>query len=515
MKNYKNNDDSLLDDFFDDDPTDELPVLSAQDSPATDDDTVNSLAPDSRNFDDDSPTGTGITALELDTPDTENRDSTVPRLEAEIQQLQARWQEIEGTLDRREARIQTLEDELAERVDSGQDLECELQAVAAERATIESAAADLARELRQRNVDLEQFSDRAEKTRLELEEQQSTVTVLQTELDKQRTAAENVQTSIESARLHNIALEELATLTNYIDGRKNDWHQSEQEIIQQRQTIDALQFSLTGAESMLSQKEEEKEALDLRIINLQQRLTTLENQEAEYRCRNDDLLLQLEQHSQDTDNEALALQNSLNAEIDNNQSLREALKRLEEEQRSQTINQHDLEEQLTALLAEAGKKDQIITSLENELQTGQQSLRTVLDEVDRLGSVEASIHKLDAQMLQQLSDETPNNERSATCLMVATDGNHVMKHPIYKDVITIGRSQQSDIQVRMQYVSRDHAHILTDDLGTVIEDLGSKNGIRVNSMRVEKRRLKHGDHIDIGAAHFKFIDLLDQDVNLR
>ncbi len=568
MKNNKNNDGRVLDDFFDDNPTDELPVLAHPDSAGTNDDTANSLAPDPQLFDDNSPTGTRITALEPGTPKTENQDSTISRLETEIQQLQARWLEIENKLHHRDAHIQTLEDKLLQSTAACQELECKLQAVAAERASIESAAADLTLELKQRDVDIEQISDRAEVTRLKLEEQQSAVNTLQIKLDEQHKAADNSQTSIESSKLHSTALEEmnliqrneLATLAGYIDGRKNDWHQSEQNLIQQRQTIDALERSLTDAESLLIQKEREKEALGLQNIDFQHRLTALEDQEAEYRRRNDSLLLQLEQNTlllkqhrevdnnferqrtqlqtqimrleskhessqkkicqleqnfQGRDNEALVLKNSLEAETDNNQLLREASEKLEERLRSQAISQHELEEQLTALLAEASNKDQTIDRLRNELRTGQQSLKTVLEEVDRLGSVEASIHKLDAQMSQQLSDKNPGGERSVTCLMVATDGNQVMKHPLYKDVITIGRSHHSDIQIRTQYVSRDHAHILTDDLGTVIEDLGSKNGIRVNSMQVGKRRLKHGDRVDIGEVHFKFVNLTDQNTNQR
>jgi len=295
--------------------------------------------------------------------------------------------------------------------------------------------------------------------------------------------------------------------------------------------------------------------LGLKNIDFQHRLTKLENQETEFRLRNDDLLLQLEQNNlrlkkheesvnsfelqcsqlqtqiinlesehessiekirhleqnlHDTDSEALALKNSLETEINNYQSLRESSEKQEEKLLLEATRQQELEEQLTALRTRTKKKDRIIERLKNELRTGQESLQTVLGEVDRLGSVEASIYKLDAQMKQQLSDKHTNKKRSVTCLMVATDGDQVMKHPLYKDIITIGRSQHSDIQIRTQYVSRDHAHILTDDLGTIIEDLSSKNGIRVNSIQVAKRRLKHGDRVDIGESHFKFIDLMEQ-----
>ena len=38
-----------------------------------------------------------------------------------------------------------------------------------------------------------------------------------------------------------------------------------------------------------------------------------------------------------------------------------------------------------------------------------------------------------------------------------------------------------------------------------IEDLGSKNGIFVNSVRVESQMLQHGDWVTVGETQFRFI----------
>jgi pSer/pThr/pTyr-binding forkhead associated (FHA) protein len=41
---------------------------------------------------------------------------------------------------------------------------------------------------------------------------------------------------------------------------------------------------------------------------------------------------------------------------------------------------------------------------------------------------------------------------------------------------------------------------------TLIEDLGSRNGVFVNSVRVDRRHLQQGDLVTIGETQFRFIE---------
>ena len=58
-------------------------------------------------------------------------------------------------------------------------------------------------------------------------------------------------------------------------------------------------------------------------------------------------------------------------------------------------------------------------------------------------------------------------------------------YPLTKTEMTIGRGKHSDIRIASHFISRIHATIKTQGAATVIEDAGSKNGILVNSSRVE------------------------------
>jgi DNA-binding winged helix-turn-helix (wHTH) protein len=63
----------------------------------------------------------------------------------------------------------------------------------------------------------------------------------------------------------------------------------------------------------------------------------------------------------------------------------------------------------------------------------------------------------------------------------------------------VGRDPEAEVSLDETTVSRRHARILVSDAGTVIEDLGSKNGTSVGGARVRERAALHdGDQIAFG-----------------
>lgn len=64
---------------------------------------------------------------------------------------------------------------------------------------------------------------------------------------------------------------------------------------------------------------------------------------------------------------------------------------------------------------------------------------------------------------------------------------------------TLGRGPRADLRLRDPAASRLHLRLLRDGDRYVAEDLGSKNGVRVNGRRCRRRRaLLPGDEITIG-----------------
>jgi DNA repair exonuclease SbcCD ATPase subunit len=124
----------------------------------------------------------------------------------------------------------------------------------------------------------------------------------------------------------------------------------------------------------------------------------------------------------------------------------------------------------------------------------------------------------EAEMLPMdllLDDDRPDNvvdigERLAAespRKLIITIGGEPFTYPIVKNLMTIGRAHEADIRIASHFVSRVHAKVSTKGIATIIEDAGSKNGILVNSERVKRRVLHHGDVVSLGGEfNLKFVD---------
>ena len=70
----------------------------------------------------------------------------------------------------------------------------------------------------------------------------------------------------------------------------------------------------------------------------------------------------------------------------------------------------------------------------------------------------------------------------------------------------LGRTQDAVAWIASSTVSRRHARILIDADGATLEDLGSKNGTRLQGVKIDKpSRLASGDEISIGSVRMTFV----------
>jgi pSer/pThr/pTyr-binding forkhead associated (FHA) protein len=72
--------------------------------------------------------------------------------------------------------------------------------------------------------------------------------------------------------------------------------------------------------------------------------------------------------------------------------------------------------------------------------------------------------------------------------------------------IVFGRDPTADVVLNDDLVSRRHAKVRRDWSGAHVEDLGSRNGIKVNKKRAKKVTLKDRDEVEIGALRLLYID---------
>ncbi|MDX1823295.1 MAG: FHA domain-containing protein [Thiohalomonadales bacterium] len=96
-------------------------------------------------------------------------------------------------------------------------------------------------------------------------------------------------------------------------------------------------------------------------------------------------------------------------------------------------------------------------------------------------------------------------------LLLKHQGVTLSSYKLDQAETSIGRNPDNTIQLDDAAVSGNHARIdrqpneyLEKHYDFFIEDLGSTNGTKVNSKRVTRQMLKHGDALQIGAHHFIF-----------
>jgi general secretion pathway protein A len=70
--------------------------------------------------------------------------------------------------------------------------------------------------------------------------------------------------------------------------------------------------------------------------------------------------------------------------------------------------------------------------------------------------------------------------------------------------ILIGRGDEADVRIDSVFVSRYHAFIVRDGGQDLLLDLGSTNGLLVNSRRIVRRVLRHRDLIQVGPARVMY-----------
>ena len=90
--------------------------------------------------------------------------------------------------------------------------------------------------------------------------------------------------------------------------------------------------------------------------------------------------------------------------------------------------------------------------------------------------------------------------------LICLTGDAPKRFALTKKTIMVGRGPQCDLQIVTHTVSREHARLTMNGGVTLIEDLGSRNGVFVNAVRVDRWQLRQGDLVTIGETEFRFIE---------
>ena len=111
--------------------------------------------------------------------------------------------------------------------------------------------------------------------------------------------------------------------------------------------------------------------------------------------------------------------------------------------------------------------------------------------------------------LTEPTDETGEvpayqEEPGVAALVVRRGPNAGSRFPLDKDVVTAGRSPDSEIFLDDVTVSRRHAEVSRTAQGFLVRDVGSLNGTYVNRERIEEQLLADGDEVQVGKYRLVF-----------
>jgi len=472
MANENNNINELVTD--DDDPTAELEIPSfAQDTFDAEAD-AKTFSPEER---DDRGHSDGVTVSELES-DLRSRKKVIGRLQFDIEQLHAKWLGLEAEIGARESQTVQINKELT----SSHKVIARKDKLIKKR---DRKLKDLKTEIRQRDEDYHQLKNR---------------------LDDLLLAASDT-TSIEpdSQQATDDLVLRLRRTEEYADAIRRQSHDLiEQNTFAERE-IDSLSNRLTEVTGQNAQITEGVRSAASEIEELQSTLNVIQNQhEEEIR------ILRFELGSaQSTIVQAEEMNSQMASNLIDVQSFKDELEQMlaeAEEQSSERIDQ--LETKVSKLTRKAGSLEQKLTAKSEAISVLLAELAKNAERIDSVGENEELAADIDDRVSERSSkndslEQSLSGDRVSRVLIGTVD-DQMLRFPLFKDRLTIGRTKNNDIQLKAAYISRLHAVIQTDGNVTRIIDWGSKNGIQVNSVNVSEHFLCHGDTIVIGNARFRY-----------
>jgi chromosome segregation ATPase len=425
----------------------------------------------------------------------EELSRSVGEEKARIVEIGARRDAIEATNQRLATRVQDLEIYIEGRKDKWAALNSDLESRKARVGELEAAVTAGAKRLDERDAKVESLEQRVvELERLHseaegrLKERESSYRETQTRLTEQAAeigglrATANDQDS--GARLASEAADE----------HRKEIDALGQTLAEKDETIKTLENELAGAQGL-------NEHLDGRSAEERKRIDDLQRELSELGAQRDRMAEEIVQ----AEDRIATLDRKLEA-------AEAALAELRDESAGQQAKIADIEEDLA-------KRSEVIRAFDRHakrLSALKQNLHSLSEDPDDAESIDAETTRLappgpdedrdDATDAGDMDELQPFQR-----MIVPLDADPSVEGAEYslsKPVVTIGRAKTSDIRILDAVVSRMHARLTTDKDITIIEDLGSKNGVLVNSRPVDRAVLHHGDVISLGANHdFRYVEI--------
>jgi hypothetical protein len=151
-------------------------------------------------------------------------------------------------------------------------------------------------------------------------------------------------------------------------------------------------------------------------------------------------------------------------------------------------------------------KDRALDARDARIAALHEELKQRVGGVEKRGAGDFSLPMIDSAAVRRAGSHDGAADNSAAPVLICLTGDAPKRFALTKKTVTVGRGPHCDLQIITHFVSREHARLTVSGGETLIEDLGSRNGVFVNSMRVDRRHLQQGDLVTIGETQFRFVE---------
>lgn len=488
MANKNKNSNTLVADD-DDDQTAELEVLTLR---RAFDERDEELEADADTFDIDDldvDIQEGVSVADLRT-DLRTRSETIDRLQFDIEQLRAKWLGLEAEIKSREELTENLATELKS---VNRSLNRKIKLLAKRDNKIKALKA----EIRERETAFSELAAKADALEVEKHELLAgdEITALRDEVQRLEGRLVSQSDEIRESRRQQQRTEQYADeLRQRLDDSSAESARANDEKIK-------LEESAAEASARLAALESKQADTEAHAAELEQTLADIQQQhEQELKTLRFEL-----GEAESTITESQQLNEELAGDLMNTRGFKEQLEEM------LTAHETTSNEKIEALEKTVSKQQTTIEDYEYKLQKKSDAINCLLaelakksKEIDSIGEMEDVIQEIDDRMSERIEDRPKTAGERVTRLLVGHFDDQELRFPLFKNRLTIGRTQQNDIQLDAQYISRRHAVLATEGNDTRIIDWGSRNGVYVNKHRVTEHFLQNGDIVTIGTADFRY-----------
>ena len=501
MANDKKNINELVTD--DDDPTAELEALALESALAKQGKhDLSEVAADTHDYDDPRKTNRNVSIAELKS-DLKTRSETINRLQYDIEQLHAKWTGLEAEIKARE--------ELTTRLN--RDLRGSTEKLARKEKLLkkrDQSIKALKAEIRGRNNEYGEIkASLAEREQQieKLQKQLATDRGDEAQHDQQLLQQQAGQIASTEAEIRDLRVQ-LQRTESYADSIRQQLQEQSLVTDEAEDTREFLQVRLQNSAEQLDELKTALQEANQHNETLTRELAVLKDAHAE-----DIRMIRFELgEAQETVAQHELVAEQLASDLVDTRGFRNELESMlskSEEKSQQRIEQ--LEKETRRLLREAADHEEKLETKSEAINCLLAELAKKSQQIESIGELEEVIHEIDDRMSERIDDHSHKERDRVTRVLIGSIDGQELRFPLFKDRLTIGRTEQNDIQLNASYVSRRHAVIVTERDATRVIDWGSKNGVFVNAARVTEHFLQNGDTVTIGTADFRYEERAKRD----